>query len=191
MRLLFDFQAFSFGPSGSPLRSSGSFWPFRLLLAPLALFGPSGTPFGPSGAPFGPSGTFSSACQPSFSFGPSGNFPSWLARSRETLDPIHPQEHLQIRERRGAPARRALRRQRSGGTQARAGAPYLIASRRRVRAQRYRLVGRGAGWANVDIVGPVKREVAWVRVRVWCDWGEVCAPVVGGPCEWVRGVVRD
>ena len=52
-------------------------------------------------------------------------------------------------------------------------------------------MGRGAGWANVDIVGPVKREVAWVRVRVWCDWGEVCAPVVGGPCEWVRGVVRD
>ena len=121
MRLLLDFQALSFGPSGSPLRPSGSFWPVRLLLAPLALFGPSGTPFGPSGAPFGPSGTFSSACQPSFSFGPSGNFPSWLARSRETLDPIHPQEPLQIPERRGAPARRALRRQLSGGTQARVG----------------------------------------------------------------------
>ena len=95
MRLLLDFQALSFGPSGSPLRPSGSFWPVRLLLAPLALFGPSGTPFGPSGAPLALPAPPVWACQP-FSFGPSGNYSSWLARSRETLDQIHHSEPLQI-----------------------------------------------------------------------------------------------
>ena len=168
--LLFALQV-PFGPSGSS-------WPLWLFLALPAPVWPFRHPFGPSGAPFGPSGTFSLACQP-FSFGPSGNYSSWLAGSRETLGPLISKSPCRLPERRGAPARRASRCRRSGGGRARAGAPYLIASRRRVRAQRYRLVGRGAGWANVDIVGPVKREVAWVRVRVWCDWGGgVCA------CGW-------
>ena len=190
MRLLLDFQALSFGPSGSPLRPSGSFWPVRLLLAPLALFGPSGTPFGPSGAPLALPAPPVWACQP-FSFGPSGNYSSWLAGSRKTLGPFISRSPCRFR--RGVEHLLVALCAVNGPAVLRpgSGCGYLIARRRRVRTQRCRLVGRGAGWANVDIVGPVKREVAWVRVRVWCDWGEVCAPVVGGPCEWVRGVVRD
>ena len=184
--------------------SSPFLWPFRLpsspfrfLLALQAPTGPSGSiwpfrhPVWPFRRPVWPFRHLSSACQPSFSFGPSGNFPPWLAGSRETLGPLISRSPCRFR--RGVEHLLVALCAVNGPAVLRpgSGCGYLIASRRRVRTQRYRLVGRGAGWANVDIVGPVKREVAWVRVRVWCDWGEVCAPVVGGPCEWVRGVVRD
>ena len=79
--LLFARQA-PFGPSGS----SWPLWLFLALPAPrLALQAPRlALPAPPVWA-----------CQP-FSFGPSGNYSSWLARSRETLDQIHQPEPLQI-----------------------------------------------------------------------------------------------